>query len=1268
VTRGLKSDLDAGAYDRVVADGRTWLASNAAGASGEKARLADEVARLVAEAELGKARRADSSPELRAFRARYAGDPRHTDLVARARAFNAEVELRKEILPAPSLPRLRAFREEYPGCPEEVRARALELKLAEGIAAEGLTVEAERAFRGAYGRWPEAGPALARSRSRELDRAERVVAATAAAERAFRAEYGAWPEAAPALARSRSRELAAAEPGGGATPAVERAFREAYGKWTEAAAAIARSRAREVEAALAAASGDEERMAAFQVEYLDWPEAAGARTQARSAEAALALAAAAGDLDRLRAFRARFPEPPWPDRADSAMGAVLVEPLRLELAAGQRPSETTLSTLTDPSLPLGPLRSAAAELDAPLWAVAEKTDDGGAWWLHGHLFPGSPRAPEARKRAIAASWREAQRAGTADAYNGFARRYPESAEAVTAEGRATTLLRLSRPDPEAPRAVVTGRRELPSGEVELMLDVLRCGDRVAGLRRDAFELYAGTERRPLTGFLALEEDRPVHFVFAVDLSGSMAAEREAVRTAILEFAETFRFRGRRAGFGLVTFSDEIRDRRAPSERPEDFRSWMSAVGEASGGAVENTLGGLEASSELLAATSGERVVVLLTDEPLQRAMGDPVARARRSGRCGAVLRAREEFQACTSPRCRLASIRGLDPAVATAVDQCVRYLDMRLCDRQVDLGIFTGFLARCSGGQDQFVATSSPAFTALRRRLGAREIRPFLILSEDVAGSPPFVELAAPLNGRTFSVDDDSADPATFTAPLLAIADQLSKQYVLRFRPAPGDPAEPRVLVRLHGDLSRWGESAKAATLVSFPGSSARCPELAALTLEGAVLRSADCGRRFTRWRPGGVDTAQQLVPGPHGAIFLLTGGRVVRVSADGTITPSDTGLAVNERLTAGWDGTTWAVGTDAAGAPGVARRTGGDERFQPFLLAGLPPGPLALLPAGAGETACVLVGNGQRLCGDGLGPSRLLAVDGLPGGPWTGGGEIVSLSERSGTFLWATPGGAVLRTLDGGGHFRETLPAVDGRWRLTAVPTSRPMACAASSRSVRCSEDAGFSWFPVGTDLDSAATSVALTSAAGQVFVDRGQRMDRLAWVVNRDIPSSSVYFETGSDVPGPAILPFLKKLGRTLAEKPELLMRVEGHADRRGGDALNDELARRRAQRVAEAVIAAGARPEQVEAASFGSRRPLRPGAEQDLARNRRVELLLMEPMAVESGPDHACPAETSPPPPGEEPGEAPAVEAPPEEVPFDAQPGWQPDAEVEDVEIEE
>jgi outer membrane protein OmpA-like peptidoglycan-associated protein len=70
-----------------------------------------------------------------------------------------------------------------------------------------------------------------------------------------------------------------------------------------------------------------------------------------------------------------------------------------------------------------------------------------------------------------------------------------------------------------------------------------------------------------------------------------------------------------------------------------------------------------------------------------------------------------------------------------------------------------------------------------------------------------------------------------------------------------------------------------------------------------------------------------------------------------------------------------------------------------------------------------------------------------------------------------------------------------------------------------------------------------------------------------------------------------------------------LEGHADDRGDDAWNDELARLRAERVRDALIELGAPADRITVVSHGKRRPRADGhSERARQENRRVELVVL------------------------------------------------------------
>jgi outer membrane protein OmpA-like peptidoglycan-associated protein len=91
-----------------------------------------------------------------------------------------------------------------------------------------------------------------------------------------------------------------------------------------------------------------------------------------------------------------------------------------------------------------------------------------------------------------------------------------------------------------------------------------------------------------------------------------------------------------------------------------------------------------------------------------------------------------------------------------------------------------------------------------------------------------------------------------------------------------------------------------------------------------------------------------------------------------------------------------------------------------------------------------------------------------------------------------------------------------------------------------------------------------------------------------------------------------------KLIRQHPEwALLRVEGHADKRGVERFNQELSERRARNVRKVMIELGVPAEQIESAGFGSTRLRdRRGGEEADQRNRRVEFVVVGRRAPEKG----------------------------------------------------
>lgn len=110
-------------------------------------------------------------------------------------------------------------------------------------------------------------------------------------------------------------------------------------------------------------------------------------------------------------------------------------------------------------------------------------------------------------------------------------------------------------------------------------------------------------------------------------------------------------------------------------------------------------------------------------------------------------------------------------------------------------------------------------------------------------------------------------------------------------------------------------------------------------------------------------------------------------------------------------------------------------------------------------------------------------------------------------------------------------------------------------------------------------------------------------------EVPSD-ISFATGSARIAPALEPILDRFAQTLAENPKTTVRIVGHTDSTGNDAINDPLSVNRASSVRNYLVARGVASNRIAIDGRGSREPIADNAtEAGRARNRRVDIYVGE-----------------------------------------------------------
>lgn len=111
-----------------------------------------------------------------------------------------------------------------------------------------------------------------------------------------------------------------------------------------------------------------------------------------------------------------------------------------------------------------------------------------------------------------------------------------------------------------------------------------------------------------------------------------------------------------------------------------------------------------------------------------------------------------------------------------------------------------------------------------------------------------------------------------------------------------------------------------------------------------------------------------------------------------------------------------------------------------------------------------------------------------------------------------------------------------------------------------------------------------------------------------------SDISFDTGRSDIKPNLRPILDQFASGLSGQPNTEVRIIGHTDNVGSDAINDPLSLHRAQSARDYLTARGVNPSRITIQGRGEHEPIASNATAEgRAQNRRVEIFLAERSAV-------------------------------------------------------
>ena len=113
-------------------------------------------------------------------------------------------------------------------------------------------------------------------------------------------------------------------------------------------------------------------------------------------------------------------------------------------------------------------------------------------------------------------------------------------------------------------------------------------------------------------------------------------------------------------------------------------------------------------------------------------------------------------------------------------------------------------------------------------------------------------------------------------------------------------------------------------------------------------------------------------------------------------------------------------------------------------------------------------------------------------------------------------------------------------------------------------------------------------------------------------------IYFDFDRETIKPVSYPILDSVAQVMAERPGIVVRVEGHTDSFGSDAYNQDLAERRSHSVVRYLIGKGVPGPRLQAVGYGESRPIATNdTREGRAKNRRTEFHIVRSDVGSTGP---------------------------------------------------